>query len=362
MSVEDTVQGEGTPKATIENLTPAQPQSVQAADDKWNEVMGDDGESFADLLGVPKERQDTAETATEPTEELSVTEDPASANEPVATADSQTPDIDASLVSLAVELGADQADLDSLIKSDPDAATELLTKIQDEYNSQSLSLLHGQVSTETPPTSAGHATEDSDDVSGSPLEALLTEGEARDAAIDQYGEEFVEKVLTPLAKRDAQISKREAKLDALFDRMEASQQQAELAEVEAAFTGFGPGYKDFYGAGDARLTDEQFDHRKQVGIIADQLRAGDRVKGNAIQGATHYITRAHHIVSADQRKAAVRMELISQIKTRAKGLIAKPSRGTVDRIDTAEKSEANAMQALDRKISNLGLDAFFDQD
>ncbi len=61
---EDPTQGDvAAAKATTEDMTPAIPQTLQDADAKWNEVMGDDGESFADILGAPEPKTDPAEPA-----------------------------------------------------------------------------------------------------------------------------------------------------------------------------------------------------------------------------------------------------------------------------------------------------------
>jgi len=350
---EEDVQGDAK-----QDLSPIEPQTLAAADDKWNEIMGDDGETFAEHLGITP----AAETPpAEPTDDVVIEK-----QEPVADAiadASDAPQIDESLINLAISEGADKADLDELIKSDPARATELLTQLQEQYNAQTLTLLHGPASTEVKPNAnAESASADTTDAVKSPLEALITDAEAKAAAVDQYGEDFVEKVLVPLAKRDVEIAKREAKLDAVIAQSEAAEQQATVAALEAAFVSFGAGYKDFYGAGVEALTPEQLENRVQVGREADRIRAGDIVRGNPDQGAAHYLTRAHHIVSAEQRQVAVRKELISQIKTRSKSTVAKPSRGTVDRIEAGEQSEAAAVQALDQRISNLGLGAFFDED
>ena len=357
---EDLTRGDVQSDSAPGDLTPVAPQTIQAADDKWNEVMGDDGESFADMIagGTPDETP-VAPVAAEPELVKTETQPAVDTPTPVA-AEAPATQIDASLISLAVEMGADQAELDDLVKSDPAAATELLTKIQAEYNSQTLGLLHGSPSAEERSERlVSPASEDEATQAKSTLEALLTDDDAKAAAIEQYGEDFVEKVLTPLARRDAENSKREAKLDILFEQMEAAQQQATIAELEATFLGFGPGYKDFYGSGAENLSDDQFTNRTSVGRIADKLRAGDRVTGTPDRGAGHYLTRAHHIVAADQRQAAVRKDLISQIKTRSRGSVAKPS-GQTTRIVSGEKSEGGAGQALDRKIANLGLEQYFD--
>lgn len=333
-----------------ESSTPEVVPALEAAlDEKFAEVYPETvlEPAFSDLADLNPDTPEVTDAPTEPAE----SPDPAVPEEAPADEGNK---IDPSLVALAVQEGADQAAVDELIASDPVAANELLMKLADEVNTQTLRSLQSTPEVATPETVPGIPTSEGE---LSPLEALLTDEEALAAAKEEFGESLVEKFLLPQAKQAKANRETHAYLSQLRQETEAAQQQAAIAELNASFVAFGTGYSEFYGTDFSSATDAQVANRQKVTQIADRLRSADFAAGVEAKAARHYITQAHHVVAADERKAATRRELLSQIQTRSRSAIARPTKGQSQRISGG--SEEAAHQALSRRMAELGVEDYF---
>jgi hypothetical protein len=314
-------------------------------DPSAEEILGDPAETVADDTIASQEETPAVESET-----ATQSETPAE-----TTQSEEGPQIDQSLLALAVQEGANQADLDELVKSDPERANVLLTELQNEVNKETLRALQGQPSsTEQVGQSQQSAT--SEEAKVSALEELLTSEDALAAAKEEHGETYVEKYLLPLAEQaKAYRSDREFIAQARQE-MEVQKQQALVQQLNSTFTSFGKGYEDFYGGDVAKANDEQIANRESVTKIADQLRVSDLMLNRPEQPIQNYLTKAHAVVSADQVRAAARKEIISQIKTRSNSTTAKPNRSRSSAVSSPDEA---AMTAFDRKANELGLSDYF---
>jgi len=327
-------------------------------DSKFEEIYGTNQEpTMEELIKGPDATPKTEESQTEQNaaQQTGTGEAAAQQAAPEGTPSTELPQVDPSLIALAVQEGADQAILDELVTSDPEKANELLTALAAEVNAVTLQSLQVNPAVATAETTQAAATS-SDDSDVTPLEALLTDKEAMAEAIEQFGEDYVNKFIVPQAKQAKQSREDHAYVKQMRAEMELARDQAIVAQVDATYTSFGPGYKEFYGDSISSANEAQAANRDSVNVIADKLRVIDLAQGKPEKAIARYVTQAHCIVSAEHTKIAARREILSQIQTRGKSVIAKPSRSKVTGIASRDEEAHNA---LSQRAAELGVEGFF---
>lgn len=346
---------------SAEEVSPSVTPDFDAIDAAFERAYPDTPSQTAEEILVGPE---AAATTAETTQETQTEQDPTPENEgeaaaqqaaPAVTQSDESPQIDPSLIALAVQEGADETALNELITEDPEQAQVLLSELAENVNAQTLRTLQGQ------PNPTGQADQSvqpatSDDTKVSALEELLTNEDALAAAKDEHGEAYVEKYLLPLAEQAKSYREDRAFITQTRQEMEVQKNQALVVQINSSFDSFGVGYKDFYGTDPVKATEQQQANRESVTVIADKLRVSDLMSGKEEKAVRHYLTQAHTVVSVEEQRAATRRELLSKITTRSKTTTAKPNRSKT--LGSGGPDEA-ASAAFDKKAAELGVEGYF---
>ena len=332
---------------------------VQAATPTGNEAINTAWDSTFDTPDVPLPVDPVVEpvvdtTPAEPVVEGEVVEEAT----PTETVEASA--VDESLQALAIELGADKAALDELVTSDPEEANRLLGALADQYNAQTSRLLFGQP--EGLPTGEPSPTDTIADTSpgtpvASPLEAVFAD-EAKAAAFKEEHGDLLFDAFKAQVDQTKAMREQLVELEQVRQGMAAQQQEVALQELHSTFDSFGPAYADFYGPTSGERTDEQSENRGRVGDLADRIRSGDIRLGNKVGSDRDYLIKAHHHVASDIRQMAIRKQIISEIQTRSKRIISKPSAGRTTNLAAGRSDEA-ALAALDKAVTEGGLEGLF---
>ena len=114
-------------------------------------------------------------------------------------------------------------------------------------------------------------------------------------------------------------------------------------------------YVDFYGAGKdaAKLTQEQTGNRWSMLEMADNIILGSQAQGRNIT-AEEAMEMAHLLVSEPVREKALRVELSTKVKKRAKGVTLKPAKSKAAKADTDGKvTEKQLEERVQQKLNNV---------
>jgi hypothetical protein len=344
------VQPEATPVA--EDSAP----DFAAIDAAFTEAYGEGGEATAEeILKGPDDTINGSETEQDRTEPEVTGEEESQKDSPEADQSDAPPQVDPSLVALAVQQGADKAALDKLVTEDPEEANQLLTQLAEEVNRVTLQSLQGQTGPTGQDGQSTQSATSSDDQEITPLEAMFANEETLAEAREEFGEKHVE-LLRPLAEQAKQNREDRAFTAQLRQELEVQKEQAMIAQLNDTFKSFGVGYTEFYGADIAKVSEAQQANRESVTQIADKLRVADILTNKPERPLRNYLTEAHAIVSVDQQRTAARRELLSKIETRSKSTTAKPNRSKSSGTSTPEE---NASIELGKKAAQLGLEGWF---
>ena len=114
-------------------------------------------------------------------------------------------------------------------------------------------------------------------------------------------------------------------------------------------------YVDFYGAGKdaAKLTKEQTGNRWSMLEMADNIIIGSQAQGRNIT-AEEAMEMAHLLVSEPVREKALRVELSTKVKKRAKGVTLRPAKSKAAKTDTDGKvTEKQLEERVQQKLNNV---------
>ena len=114
-------------------------------------------------------------------------------------------------------------------------------------------------------------------------------------------------------------------------------------------------YEDFYGAGKnaEKLTQEQNGHRFSMLEMADNIILGSQAQGRPIT-AEEAMEAAHLLVSEPVREKALRTELSTRVKRRAKGVTLKPTKTKAAKTVTDGKvTEEQLEERVREKLQNV---------
>ncbi|KKK50827.1 hypothetical protein LCGC14_3121120, partial [marine sediment metagenome] len=114
-------------------------------------------------------------------------------------------------------------------------------------------------------------------------------------------------------------------------------------------------YVDFYGAGKdaAKLTQEQTGNRWSMLEMADNIILGSQAQGRNIT-AEEAMEMAHLLVSEPVREKALRVELSTKVKKRAKGVTLRPAKSKAAKADTDGKvTEKQLEERVQQKLNNV---------
>lgn len=118
-------------------------------------------------------------------------------------------------------------------------------------------------------------------------------------------------------------------------------------------------YNEFYGKPEKNqpwnqvLTGEQMRRRMEVITMADQVRAGARLKGEEMD-RNKALQFAHLALSDAVREAVIRNDLKGKLKKRSKGITVKSTgRKSKDDMTSAKRSEERATKKVKKRLAKL---------
>ena len=217
----------------------------------------------------------------------------------------------------AVHQGWEPEDIKEFFEANPELAIKTFAKIHESTNK--LSSEFARLGRVTPTKGQQRVEPKADD--------KKSDGDSDLAALkEQYGDD------SAVAKM---FQNMQTKLDAIT-KLEPEPQQQEQEEIDPIILGriekfwIDPAmkpYAEFYGEGkdEAKLTIGQSDNRYKVLETADSIVLGCQSQGRKIT-LEQAMESAHLLVSESVREGAIRKELTTKIKKRAKGVTLKPSK------------------------------------
>jgi hypothetical protein len=292
--------------------------------------------------GLEVAEGDEAETKAEGKTETKVEAKPA------VVENEQTPaptDIDPTLRYFAEqELGWAKDKIDRLVKADPEIAAETLQNIADTYTNLSRQYAAG---TQVAPGTQTPTPTQTEDAPLTPrldkfYSALADFKESNGDELGEFTEALKAELIDPVKKIFADNMVRERELN----KDEAQTTYGKLSEK----------FADIYGKAGVAKTPEQIEAVRQLGEVADQLRAGAKQRGQkmSIKSA---MNQAHMQVSAPFREAIVRKNLKEQIHKRENAITHRPSQRLVPSLSSG-KSDAAAEEAIAKFAAERGLDGW----
>lgn len=244
----------------------------------------------------------------------------------------------------AQEAGWSDADIDNLAKMNPALAARTFSTLADAYTNLSRQYLPA-ASPVAPGTQAA-AEKPAQTAAESKLDDLYKNlaafGEAN-------GTDIVDKFLKPL---QAEVIE---PLRQMMAAQKVAEQRVLAQEANSAFDGLSKGFEGLYGKDVASLTDGQKSARNQLGILADQIRAGAAAQGKSLT-VSEALKRAHGVISADFAVANARQQVQKQVQRRSNQITARPTQRKSGRADVPGMDKAVA--AFTAKAAEIGLDDY----
>ncbi len=249
----------------------------------------------------------------------------------------------------AKRAGWKDADIDKLIKTDPAMAEEMCTRLLKSFND--LSAEYGRLGAnfqqgQLPPQNGGSANKQqpSQQPPQQQTDDLLTQlyGEKFQELSKKYGDDFMEDILKPL-------------LGPVQEMYMATQKQAIKAvanEVGSFFKGLPEEFGELYGKAD-QVSDEQFEARKRLAQMADQIQYGARRQGIELS-VSECLERANLMFAAEHLGSIERKRITKQVQKRSKQITQRPSQRRQPSADGGKKGDEAAMSAYESKAAELG--------
>lgn len=177
-----------------------------------------------------------------------------------------------------------------------------------------------------------------------------------EAIAEKYGdEELVGEIVGPVNDAIKRINAYLPDLTASVSEMQAAKKDQLAREVDSFFTSneLKP-YSDLYGESFETGTPDQQRKRVEVLQTADALVIGAKLQGRSLK-ASEALALAHDSVSAGHKVAAVRKEVKSSVKKRAKGVTLKPSRrgGKSTESDAPARNRAELEAKVASRLSSI---------
>ena len=174
-------------------------------------------------------------------------------------------------------------------------------------------------------------------------------GDRLDTVRSEYGEDFYEEILTPLAEAIA------APLAEAYGFVSEQREAALNREVDQFFNGLPESRRELYGQGAKVSGEEHVKARQEVAELADQIRAGAAVQGLDLS-VTDALERADALYAQDHIRSSERKKLTDQVARRSGRRTQRPTQRRRTRGAGAERSTEAAMEAYETRAAELGLD------
>lgn len=244
----------------------------------------------------------------------------------------------------AIHQGWDEKEVKEFFEAKPEVALKTFAKIHESTNKLSVEFARlGRVEPvkKTPEVAEKKTTE-------------TTEEDGTLAALkEEYGEDSIMvKAFESLQGKLTEATKVQEKVAPTPEPDSAVQ-----ATVDKFFTDPSlKSYVKFYGEGKEanKLTVEQMNNRWSMLEMADRIIAGSESQGREITPEAA-MEMAHLSVSEKHRTEALRVELKSKVKKRAKGVTLKPAKGkkVVSEESDARKTEKQLEASVSSKLKNM---------
>lgn len=262
----------------------------------------------------------------------------------------ELPTLDPNLRFVATEFGWTDDKINKLLKVDPELAQETFSRMADAYTNLSRSMLNPNGPQVAPGTHQNAAPAAQPQATVNPLDALFSADSLKQFA-ESNGQEMVDKFLKPFAEERQAMQK---SMNTLQAYVEVQERRAVASEATTVVSKLSEKFGDLYGKDSLQLSEAQQTARRNLGGIADQIRAGAKQQGRELT-VTEALNRAHLIVSADHSRQAVRKDITEQVQKRNKQITAKPSQRR-NPVSVNAKSDDQATDAYLRKAAELGIE------
>lgn len=360
----DRVFGDGEAATATAEAPPATRSKQQAArrqEESVEELEGLDGATEADDGIEPpdgqqqtQQRQAVTQTQPDAQAQQAAEEDAASTLSPV-------------LRQAAMRAGWDDKSISELHKQNPQMAEETFNRLLKSYND--LSAEYGRLGQGVMTNTDGTPTQPFAQQFQQPqtppqvpqqqppqpvtspqqqagLLGQLYGQEQVTALSEKYGADFMSDVVQPLL----------APVQQMMQFVEQQQTQAMADQVNTYFGGLDEGFHDLYG-NKGEVTEDQFENKTHVAMMADQIRTGARKQGIELP-VSECLGRANMMFAAEHLGKLERKKITQQVQKRSKQLTQRPSQRQVVR-KTGERSDEAAADALSARAHELGLEEFF---
>lgn len=282
--------------------------------------------------------EDSADEATEETDEQAETPEGIKTTAPAASA------IDPFHKWAALQNGWTPEQITKLEKADPELAAQTLKNVADTYTVLSRQAL-GNVA---PGTAAG--------TPGAPGQPAPTDAfptpklDKIVAGLKEFSENNGEDLANFVTALTEEIV---APYKAMLAAQKVSEQAAQRHEADTTFQAVSKDFPDFYGK-DGNRNPVQQERVTGLATLANQIRAGAKAQGKSVS-VENCIKQAHAVITAELRATTARKEIVSQVQKRSAQITAKPN-GRRNPANLGGKSKQAAAAAFEARVAELGID------
>lgn len=341
-------------KTAAEELQESENELVEATQARLNILNGDVEEEEEDDDQTEESEEESKSTPAEETTEEEEEEEEEQAGEEEEEEESTSEEeateektevdgLPEAYIRAAVHQGWDEKEVKDFFEASPEVALRTFAKIHESTNKLSAEFARlGRVepTKETPAKTATEANK-------------TTEEDGTLAALkEEYGEDSIMvKAFATMQDKLAEATKVQVK-----EEVAPEPDSAVQATVDKFFTdpALKP-YAKFYGEGKNAdtLTVGQMNNRWSMLEMADRIIAGSEKQGREVS-PEDAMEMAHLSVSEKHRTEALRTELKSKVKKRAKGVTLKPAKGkkVVSETD-AKKTEKQLESSVSAKLKSM---------
>lgn len=164
---------------------------------------------------------------------------------------------------------------------------------------------------------------------------------------EENGDTMVEQLLKPLHE-EVIIPFRQIQAE-----LAVAKTQAVRSEVNTVVADLAKQFPTVYGSEKTTLVQQQT--RQQLYQMADQFRAGANLQGKEMS-VSDALKRAHLVLTADQRIAEGRKQVVQQVQKRNKSITARPTQRRTPSAMGVSKGNDAAAEAYERRAHELGIE------
>lgn len=279
--------------------------------------------------GIPEDGETAAPEAEVETEEVGET--------PEAEAAVESP-IDPNHRFAAQQFGWTDEQIDSFAKANPELAATTFNNLLGAFTN---------LSRQAMPATAHRPPQQQTAQPQAPISRLDTLYANLKTFAEENGDTMVEQLLKPLHE-EVIIPFRQIQAE-----LAVAKTQAVRSEVSTVVADLAKQFPTVYGTEKTTLVQQQT--RQQLYQMADQFRAGANLQGKEMS-VTDALKRAHLVLTADQRIAEGRKQVVQQVQKRNKSITARPTQRRTPSAMGVSKGNDAAAEAYERRAHELGIE------